>query len=74
MLGVLLTHLSDLLALNCIRSLHTGGFPGEDVLNGKDLIEQLELLFRHFLVHIMDQVAIELVDMLESINNKTFQN
>ena len=74
MLRVLLTHLSDLLALDCIRGLHTSWFPGKDVLNGEDLIEELELLFGDFLVHVVDQVAIELVNVLESVNDETFQN
>ena len=39
MLGVLLTHLSYLLALDCVRGLHASRFPGEDVLNRKDLVE-----------------------------------
>lgn len=74
MLRVLLAHLSDLLALDRIRGLHTSWFPGKDVLNGEDLVEELELLFGHFLVHVVDQVAIELVDMLESVDHETFQN
>lgn len=74
MFGVLFALLSDLLALDGIRSLHTCWLSGENVLDGEYFVKQLELLFGHFLVHVVDQVAIELVNVLESVNYETFQN
>lgn len=74
MLGIFLTHLSNFLALDGIRSLHTRRFPREDVLNGEDLVKELELLFGDFFVHIVNKVPIKLIDMLESVNHKTFQD
>ena len=59
-LGVLLLELADLLAPHWVARLHAWRLTGEYVLNGQDLVEQLELLLRHFLVLLDDCHAVEL--------------
>lgn len=45
----------------------------EYVLYREDLIKELELLLGDFLVQIVDSVAIEIVDVLETVHNETLQ-
>ena len=62
-----LSHFSSFLR---VTSLHRLRLSGEQVLDGKNLVKQLELLLCNFLVSIVDLDAIELIDVLEPVDNK----
>ena len=59
-LRVLLLELADLLASDWVARLHARRLAREYVLNGQDLVEELELLLSHFLVLFDDCYAVEL--------------
>jgi len=59
-LCVFLLQLADLLPLDRVTRLHAWRLPREYVLNREDLVEELELLLRHFLVLLGDGDAVEL--------------